>query len=340
MKELFRKYSILLLLLISLLVLGACSEGGGNGDVTDDSSGVDGGVSDEVEASDDDAPTIAVVLKGSDAEYFKLAEAGAKQAFEDFGVNGKFLAASTQTKEQELINILEDLSTELPDALVLMPSTNSVVPTLKTYSDNDVPVLLIDTDLDWDEKLTYIGTDNYTAGYEAGEYLNSVLSPGDEIAIIEGVSGAAQNEARVQGAKDAVEEYGLEVVTVQAADFDRTKAVDVMENIITAHADVKGIFTANDEMALGALQAIKASGKDITVIGVDGTTDALKSISDGDLDAVIQQLPFEMAYIGVENAIRAVEDKSIDERIDSGTDLITDENAQSVLEDVNSKLGK
>src|SRR5690625_1811436 len=179
-----KNYLLLILSIGFVFILAACS-----GDDTE------GAAKEEViGAGDADSPQIAVVLKGSDAEYFKLAEAGAKQAFEDFGVNGKFLAASTQTKEQELINILEDLSTELPDALVLMPSTNSVVPTLKTYSDNDVPVLLIDTDLDWDEKLTYIGTDNYTAGYEAGEYLNSVLSPGDEIAIIEGVSGAAQNE--------------------------------------------------------------------------------------------------------------------------------------------------
>src|SRR5690625_4089348 len=325
-----KNYLLLILSIGFVFILAACS-----GDDTE------GAAKEEViGAGDADSPQIAVVLKGSDAEYFKLAEAGAKQAFEDFEVEGKFLAASTQTQEQELINILEDLSTDDPDALVLMPSTGAVIPTLEKYAADDIPVLLIDTDLEWDHKLTYIGTDNYTAGQKAGEYLTSLVSEGDEVAIIEGVSGAAQNEARVGGAKDYLEEYGLEVVTVQAADFDRTKAVNVMENIITAHADVKGIFTANDEMALGALQAIKASGKDITVIGVDGTTDALKSISDGDLDAVIQQLPFEMAYIGVENAIRAVEDKSIDERIDSGTDLITDENAQSVLEDVNSKLGK
>lgn len=322
-------FIVFLMSILSILVLAACS---------DDAGGSSEGVEDEIKG-DADQPTIAVVLKGSDAEYFKLAEAGAKQAFKDFGVNGKFLAASTQTQEQELINILEDLSTDDPDALVLMPSTGSVIPTLKKYSDADIPVLLIDTDLDWEHKLTYIGTDNYIAGQKAGEYLNSILNSGDEVAIIEGVSGAAQNEARVSGAKDELEKEGIKVVTVQAADFDRTKAVNVMENIITAHPNLKAVFTANDEMALGALQAIQTRDLEIPIIGIDGTSDALRSISEGNLDAVIQQLPYQMAYMGVENAIKKINGESVDSEIDSGIDLITDANAADILVEINGFLG-
>lgn len=330
-----KKYFLTMSLVIisALILLAGCGSSKSSSNESDNSSNVSS-------ESGSDKPTIAVVLKGSDAEYFKLAEAGAKQAFEDFDVNGKFLAASTQTQEQELINILEDLLTEDPEALVLMPSTGSVIPTLTQYSEKDIPVLLIDTDLDWEDKVTYIGTDNYTAGEKAAEYLTSILTEGDEVAIIEGVSGAAQNEARVAGATDMLEEHGLKIVTVQAADFDRTKAVNVMENIITAHPNVKGVFTANDEMALGALQAIHTSNLEIPVIGIDGTSDALKSISQGDLDAVIQQLPYQMAYIGVENAIRAINGETVDPEIDSGIDLITIDNAQEKLDQLNDSLGK
>src|SRR5690625_95139 len=325
-----KNYLLLILSIGFVFILAACS-----GDDTE------GAAKEEViGAGDADSPQIAVVLKGSDAEYFKLAEAGAKQAFEDFEVEGKFLAASTQTQEQELINILEDLSTDDPDALVLMPSTGAVIPTLEKYAADDIPVLLIDTDLEWDHKLTYIGTDNYTAGQKAGEYLTSLVSEGDEVAIIEGVSGAAQNEARVGGAKDYLEEYGLEVVTVQAADFDRTKAVNIMENIITAHPDVKGVFTANDEMALGASQAVQTSGADVHVVDIDGTSDALVSIADGDVNGSVQQLPYEMAYLGVENAIKAINGEEVDEKIDSGIDLITVDNAEDILNTVNEQLGK
>src|SRR5690625_87469 len=325
-----KNYLLLILSIGFVFILAACS-----GDDTE------GAAKEEViGAGDADSPQIAVVLKGSDAEYFKLAEAGAKQAFEDFEVEGKFLAASTQTQEQELINILEDLSTDDPDALVLMPSTGAVIPTLEKYAADDIPVLLIDTDLDWDKKLTYIGTDNYTAGQKGGEYLTTLISEGDEVAIIEGVSGAAQNEARVGGAKDYFEENGFEVVTVQAANFDRTEAVSIMENIITAHPDVKGIFAANDEMALGASQVVETSGADVKIVGVDGTTDALVSIADGELDGSVQQLPYEMAYTAVEKAIEALDGEEIDQNIDSGIDFIKRETAVIRLETVKEQLGK
>lgn len=336
-----KNYLLLILTFSLMLILAACSDAESGGEAEAEGDVAEGDTKEEViDAGEEDSLEIAVVLKGSDAEYFKLAEAGAKQAFEDFKVNGKFLAASTQTQEQELINILEDLSTDEPDGLVLMPSTGSVIPTLEKYSEADIPVTLIDTDLDWDDKLNYIGTDNYDAGQEGGEFLHSLLSEGDEVAIIEGVSGAAQNEARVSGAKDYMEDNGLEVVTVQAADFDRTKAVNIMENIITANPDVKGVFTANDEMALGAYQAIQTSGADIKIIGVDGTSDALISIADGEVDGAVQQLPYEMAYQGVENIIKHLDGEEIDSTIDSGTKLINDENAQEILDDVNEMLGK
>ena len=283
---------------------------------------------------------IAVVLKGADQEYFKLAEAGAKQAFKDFDIKGTFLTASKETQEQELLNILEDLLIQAPDGLVVMPSTGSAIPTLKKYEDKNIPVLLIDTDLDWDGKVAYIGTDNYTAGQKVGEYLEEVLQPGAEVAIIEGVSGAAQNEARVAGAKDYLQEKGFKIATVQAADFDRTKAVNTMENIITAHPNIQAVFAANDEMALGAYQALKTANLDIPIIGIDGTTDALQSIADGDVTASIEQLPYTMAYLAVENAIKSLNGEPVEKEIDSGIELITVENAAEKLENVKKLLGK
>jgi len=333
------RYLVLILSLMFIIFLTACTEEG-SGDITGEANDNEGGTEDTIEAGDEDSANIAVVLKGADQEYFKLAEAGAKAAFEDFEVNGKLLSASNQTQEQELINLLEDLSTDNPDAVVVLPSTESVVPTLEQYAEKDTPVLLIDTDLDWDKKLTYIGIDNYTAGQEGGEYLSTLVSEGDEVAIIEGVSGAAQNEARVSGAKDYLEENGHDVVTVQSANFDRTEAVSVMENIMTAHPEVKGIFAANDEMALGASQVVETSEADVKIVGVDGTTDGLVSIADGELDGTIKQSPYEMTYTAVEKAIDALEGEEIDENIESGIDLITNDNAADTLETVEEQLGK
>ncbi|GKV65853.1 MULTISPECIES: sugar ABC transporter substrate-binding protein [unclassified Sporosarcina] len=324
-----KKKLFLLIISAVLLLVAACSGTEGN---AESSSG-----GDEKQSG---KPTVAVVLKGADQEYFKLAEAGAKQAFKDFDVNGKFLAASTQTKEQELINILEDLLTDKPDALVVMPSTESAIPTLSKYTDKDIPVLLIDTNLNWDEKLTYIGIDNYTAGQKAAEHLASLLSKGDEIAILEGVSGAAVNEERVRGVKDYMKEAGIKIATSQSADFDRTKAVNTMENILTANPGIKGVFSANDAMSLGALKATTSNGVNIPIVGVDGTADGLESIAAGEVTATVGQNPYNMSYLGVENALKAIKGESVDREIDSGIELITEENAAEHLEKVKEMLGK
>ncbi|MFB5193531.1 sugar ABC transporter substrate-binding protein [Neobacillus sp. KR4-4] len=289
---------------------------------------------------DSGKPKVAVVLKGLDQEYFKLAEKGAKQAFEDLGVDGTFLAATTQTETEKLINILEDLTNEEPDALVVMPSTEAAIPVLQRYKEKDIPVILIDTDLKWDGKTAYIGTDNYTAGQEAGKFLAEKLSKGDKIAILEGVLGTDVNEQRVKGVEDVMKEKGIKITASQAADFDRVKAVTVMENILTANPDIKGIFTANDEMAIGALKAVKARNLNIPIIGIDGTSDVLKSISKGDVTASVAQEPYDMAYKGVENALKAIKGETVEKNIDSSIEVITKENAGEKLEKVKSILDK
>jgi ribose transport system substrate-binding protein len=314
-------------IVIAMFIIAGCSQ--------QDSTGGDSSSS-----SNSDGPKIAVVLKGSDQEYFKLAEQGARQAFEDLDVNGIFHAATTQTDTTQLINILEDLLIEKPDALVVMPSTEAQIPVLDRYRENDIPVLLIDTDLDWDGKATYIGTDNYSAGREAATYLASLLEKDDKIAVLEGVTGAKVNEDRIAGFEDVMKEEGIEIIASLSADFDRVKAVSAMEDILTAHPYISGIFTANDEMGMGALEAVEARNLDIPIVGVDGTTDGLESISNGGMTATISQDPYNMAYLGVENALKILNGESIEKRIDSGIAIITKENAASELDRVKKLLNK
>ncbi|MCM3399529.1 sugar ABC transporter substrate-binding protein [Oceanobacillus profundus] len=321
------KYRFVTLLTVLIVIAGCSGQNGAS------ATGENGGKA-------NGKPNIAVVLKGSDQEYFKLAEQGAKQAFEDFDVNGTFLAASTQTNTTEIINILEDLLIEEPDALVAMPSTEEQTPVLKRYHEKGIPVLLIDTDLDWDDKTTYIGTNNYTAGQKAGNFLASELSEGDEIAVLEGVSGAAVSEERVKGVEDAMEEEGIKIVASLAADFDRVKAVTTMENILTANPNIKGIFTANDEMAMGAYEVVKSRNLDIPIIGIDGTSDALESISNSGLTATVAQSPYQMGYQGVENALKVVNGETIEKEIDIKIEVLTEENAGDSLVEINTILSK
>lgn len=297
--------------------------------------------SDQDNKDRDGKPKIAVVLKSLEAEYFKLMESGAKQGFEDFDVEGTILAPSGQTQVMEQINILEDLLTKNLDALVVMPSqSEAAIPVLEKYREKGIPVLLVDSDVEWDGKTTFIGTDNYTSGKEAGKELASHLKARDEVAIIEGVLGTPVSEERVQGAKDAIEEAGLKIAANQTADFDRVKAVSVVENILTANPTIKGIFAANDEMALGALKAVAARNMSIPIIGIDGTSEAMESISDGKLTATVAQQPHDMTYKGIQNALKVIDGETINNRITSGKDMVvTKENAAGKLEEVKNLLG-
>ncbi|MGG3920762.1 sugar ABC transporter substrate-binding protein, partial [Geobacillus thermodenitrificans] len=257
-------------------------------------------------------------------------EAGAKAAGKELGVDVTVVGPNAESEVMQQINMIEDQLNQSPGALVVSPSQpDTVVPVLETAT---VPVLLIDTDAKLKNKTSFIGTENYEAGYEGGKLLSSLLQKGDKVAIISGALGNTATDERVKGAKAALEEAGMVIVAEQPADSDKTKAMSVMENILQKNNDVKGVFAANDDMALGVLRAVEAKGLDVKVIGTDGTLEAVESILDGKLAGTIAQNPYKMGYEGVKNALAAINGEKVDKRINSGVEVITKDNAQEKLE--------
>src|SRR5690606_6000340 len=126
----------------------------------------------------------------------------------------------------------------------------------------------------------------------------------------------------------------------QPADSDRAKGMSVMENILETNPNIKGVYAANDDMALGALRAIEAEGLDIPVIGTDGTIEAVESIIAGGLTGSVAQMPYDMGDEGVEAALKAIKGEEVDKRIDSGVDIINPENAEQKLSDLKAMLGE
>lgn len=299
----------------------------------------------ETEATDgdkskkSDKPEVVVVLKTLSSPYWKFVEAGSKQAFKDLDINGQVVGPASESEVVEQINMMDDALSRNPDALVAAPTQPpTAVPAFEKYHKKDIPVLLLDTDAEWSDKTTFIGTDNNTAGKIGGEYLASLLSPGDKIAIIGGALGNSATDERVKGAIEALEAAGLEVVANQPADSDRSKATNVMENILQNHNDIKGVFAANDDMALGASRAVESKGLDVKVIGTDGTIEAVEAVIDGSLAASVAQNPYEMGYQGVVNALKAINGEEVEDRIDSGAEIISKENAEERLEFLESLL--
>ena len=142
-----------------------------------------------------------------------------------------------------------------------------------------------------------------------------------KVAELEGIAGSSAARDRGAGFNEAVDGK-VDIVAKQTANFNRAEGLTVMENILQANPDIKGVFAHNDEMALGALEAIQAAGKDIIVIGFDATDDAVKSVKDGKLSATIAQKPEEIGKKAMEAAVATLNGEDVDADIPVELELI------------------
>jgi len=276
---------------------------------------------------------VACVLKTLSSQYWKIVAAGVKDAADKAGVEVTLAGPPSEDDVEQQINMVEDALTHKPAALLLAPSQPpTAIPVMEKAKKMGIPVILIDTDVDWASKATFIGTTNVTAGKQGGEALAKQLKKGDKVVLIDGAPGNPACSDRVKGAEEVLKAAGMNVVAKQPGYSDRDKALNVMQNILQAQPDIKGVFAANDEMALGAMRALQAAGKKIPIIGTDGISDACTAILSGDLYGTVAQLPYDMGRIAVESAVKLANKGKIEKRIDSGTKLLTKANAQAQLD--------
>ncbi|MBT2700848.1 substrate-binding domain-containing protein [Bacillus sp. ISL-40] len=158
-----------------------------------------------------------------------------------------------------------------------------------------------------------------------------MLQPGDQVAFIGGMSVSSVTNERKNGAKVVLESIRVEIVTEQPG-YDRFgKMNSEMGNILQSYPNIKGVFATDDVMALDALGIIEKYGLKIPVIGTDGTIEMLKFIKEEEMSATMAQNPYDMGYLSVEQAMRAIKGEHVEKRIDSGIDIITQENVEDRL---------
>ena len=294
---------------MAALLIGACNRGAGN-----------------------NKKTIALVPKAMDSEFWLAVRNGAMKAVE--GRDDVVLSVLSPDREinvDQQVSILEDQIQRGAKALVVAPSGSAqVVPVLQNAIERGIPVVLVDTDAPLPGKSSYAGTDNRAGGTLAGKHVIERVGAG-KIAIITGVPGNQSQDDRAAGFLETVAAApGLQVVTKQPANSERSLGLTVMENILTAHPDIKAVFATNDQMALGAVEAIMARSPKagIVVVGFDATAEAVQAIIDGRMSASVAQRPFEMGRRSVEAALALIDGRTVEPRIDTGTELVTSANAQ------------
>lgn len=248
---------------------------------------------------------VAVITKAMDSEWWQTVKAGAEDfAKENPDMELAVLAPDREINVQQQIQIIEDQITRGVNSLVIAPcGAQEVIPTLDKAAAAKIPVVIFDTDADWPQKESYVGSKNYDGGVLAGEYIVKNLPNGGEVGLITGVMGHQTHIDRVQGAIDQIKaQPNIKIVSQQPANSERALGMTVMENMLTTFPDMAFLFATNDEMALGAAQAAQAVGSKVKIIGFDGTSEARNAIKDGTLigsiDGNARGLGYESAKAG------------------------------------------
>jgi ribose transport system substrate-binding protein len=239
------------------------------------------------------------------------------------------LAPPAESDVQAQIAQVEDQIAKGVNAIAIAPTDPAALkPVLEKAQAAGIKVLFVDTKGDL-PGTTFIGTNNEAGAKLGVDYLCKNLSSGKKVAILQGIITQSTGKARADGAKAGLAACGLNIVAELPAEWDTAKAVAATEDIITKNPDIEGIFASNDNMALGAVQALKNANllAKVIVVGFDANPDAAASILAGEMKATVAQSPTNMGALGVENAVKMIKGETIPENIDTGTELVTSENA-------------
>lgn len=282
---------------------------------------------------------IGLIVSTLNNPFFVSLKEGAEQKAASLGL--EIIVLDSQNDPAKELANMEDLLTQGVEVILINPTDSDAVGNaIKAANDKSIPVITLDRGANSGTVVTHIASDNLAGGVMAGEYIVEKLSGAGKVVELEGIAGTSAARDRGQGFNEAIAGSGLEVVAKQVADFDRTKGLSVMENILQAQPEINAVFAHNDEMALGALKAIEASGRDIMVVGFDATDDAVAAVNAGTMAATVAQQPDLIGSLGVESAKKVMDEESIEAFIPVALKLITNESAaQGAIETTPSKIG-
>lgn len=269
--------------------------------------------------------SIGLSVSTQNNPFFVTLVEGAEAAAQELGVKLTVVDAGDDVTKQA--SDIEDLVSKQVGVLIVNPvDSDAVSSAVSSTVSRGVKVISVDRAVNGVEIDCQIASDNVAGAEMATQYIVDTLGEGIKVAELQGTVGASAAIDRGQGFHNVADEK-LDVVSSQPANFDRTEGMSVMENMLQSNGDIQAVFAANDEMALGAVEAISGAGKDIMVVGFDATDDAIEAIKAGRMDATIAQQPDLIGKTAVEQAVKLINGETIDKAIPVEVTLITKDNA-------------
>lgn len=278
--------------------------------------------------------TIAVMPKGTKHQFWQAVKAGAEQACREENCTVDWAGPTNEGSIQDQVNLVETKITNKVDGIVLAATDATALnrPLLDAKA-KSIPVVTIDSGVtDKDASLAYIATDNVVGGRKAADALAKAMGEKGKVGLLRFQHGSASSDDRENGFIEGIKKYpGIQLVSTLETN-DPQKATDAILNMLTAHPDITGIFAANEPNGVGAANALKQKGLagKVKLVAYDSSTEELKALEDGIIQATIVQDPFQMGYKGVKTVLNAIRKKPIGEKfINSGMTVVTKENLQT-----------
>ncbi|MFI8352211.1 ABC transporter permease/substrate-binding protein [Streptomyces cyaneofuscatus] len=286
-----------------------------------------GGVSYFNSGSSGGTTKVGMSLSTLNNPFFVQMKDGAQAEAKKAGIDLTVTDAQNDASQQA--NQLQNFTSSGVSSIIVNPvDSDAVGPGVRSANKADIPVIAADRGVNKADAATLVASDNVAGGKLAADTLADKLGGKGSIVILQGTAGTSASRERGAGFAEGLKAYpDIKVVAKQPADFDRTKGLDVMTNLVQSHPGITGVFAENDEMALGAVKALGSkAGTSVSVVGFDGTPDGLKAVEAGTLYASVAQQPSELGRIAVQNAVKAAKGEKVEKTVKVPVKVVTREN--------------
>ena len=287
------------------------------------------------DARDEEKPVIALVMKSLANEFFVNMANGAERhqaerADYELIING----IRNESDLAQQVALVDQMISRSVDAIVIAPAdSQALVPALARASAAGIVIINIDNRLEpkvldeYELSIPFIGPSNRAGAKMVGDFALQSVAAGSEVAILEGITSAVNSIERRTGFEEAITDAGMDLVTLQSAEWDQTKAAQVMAGILSQYPDLDVILAANDNMALGAASAVGMARreKEIVIAGFDNISAVHPLIEAGTVIATVDQFGDQLAVFGIEYAIEALESGAELEDRETRLELVTAE---------------
>ncbi len=275
---------------------------------------------------------IAVIPKGTTHEFWKSIHAGANKAGRALGVEVIWKGPVREDDRDEQIKVVENFIASGVDGIVLAPLDDVALARPAADAKREgIPVVIVDSDIKWKDRVSFVATDNYRGGVMAAEHLGESLKGRGKIVVLRYQEGSASTMQREAGFLDTIKSKfpNIRIVSSNRYGGATTEtAYRVSENLLVRFRNLQGVFCPNESTTFGMLRALQDAGRvnKLFFVGFDSSVKLVEALSRGEINGLILQNPFRMGELGIKTIVAHLKRKKVEPRIDTGVTLATKDN--------------